>query len=310
MSANATTHNSPASQTSLLALFNKFDKLVTDSETSSMQDSHHGKVPKESDWYDPNYTPLVRPSYASIAADIPKWQGITSSNGPHHQRANPFAKEWHSFSRAHPKSAPRYHPNPSGPRTSKWGYHTCNTPANFDQHYRKYAGRGQYRQREQDEHILSYNPTRTSTNYSRYSLGPDNNIIGRFTVSRDFRRRLHPYRPINTYATTRYPSELVVRQHSPRNYEFYLPDLDINTINFIAGVAASLPPRFCLLTLQQAQWVQRHIDRTYWPNEQHYTSSSFNEVQQETIACALEFIELALAHGEDPLNKPVAFYQK
>jgi hypothetical protein len=118
---------------------------------------------------------------------------------------------------------------------------------------------GRYRFRDQPEHPLSYNPIRPRR---PYWLGGDRMVPNPTTISRGPRRRCTraPENP-----RVNYPAEVVPYPAYRHNDDRYMQPPTVRDLAYIAQMAAALPSRYCLLTLQQAIWITHHIEENVWP---------------------------------------------
>ena len=182
-------------------------------------------------------------------------------------------------------------------RPHTWTKHATNNNVATNQPPR---GEGQYRVRDQREHILSYNPLRRPAKYRLKSVPFPSHKIDRYTQPK--------YEPIiNDYSDPKYPSEVIPRTPWATLYNNRLDDPYLEDIDRIAQLAARMPPRYRLLTLQQAIWVSDYIDKNYWPTSPWSDPNYLYHKQRETAAACYAFIEDAF--GPDPnVPKEVTYH--
>jgi hypothetical protein len=117
---------------------------------------------------------------------------------------------------------------------------------------------GRYHHRDQPEHPLSYNPIRRSC---PYQLGGACMVPCPTTISRG------PCRHARTpeHPRVNYPADLVPRPPYRHNDDWYTQPPTVCDLAYIAQIAATLPSRYRLLTLQQALWITHHLEENVWP---------------------------------------------
>jgi hypothetical protein len=82
------------------------------------------------------------------------------------------------------------------------------------------------------------------------------------TVSRGLRCA---HAPTPEQPQVNYPAEVVPYPAYRHNDDRYTQPPTVRDLAYIAQIAAALPSRYRLLTLQQAMWITHHIKENVWP---------------------------------------------
>ena len=202
----------------------------------------------------------------------------------------------------------RYHPYPKRRENVP-----LRGPANHnhpDKPYYKAGGRWYFTKprRDQREHPLSYNPIRRPHPYALNN--EEHHIPDAITIASAFRKALPRPPPINGgHIYTPYPSQVTIHCPYQFNDDWFLRDIDYDVISHLADYARTLPSRYRLLNLQQAQWVLHHLDQVFWPTQLMGHGTTREEVDREAAATTYGFIEEVF--GEDLHRQgPLEFHGK
>jgi hypothetical protein len=116
-----------------------------------------------------------------------------------------------------------------------------------------------FRHRNQPKHPLSYNPICPR---HPYQYGGARMVPNPTTVSRGPRRSC-AHTP--EHPRVNYPADLIPYLPYRHNDDWYMQPPTVRDLAYIAQIAAALPSRYCLLTLQQALWITHHLEANVWP---------------------------------------------
>jgi hypothetical protein len=120
---------------------------------------------------------------------------------------------------------------------------------------------GKWCKRDQHKHPLSYNPICWCR---PYSLGPHQHIPNAITAIPAIPAKATTDSP-NINLDTTYPSQLICHPTIPFNTDQNLCPPSYSVLQYLAGIAITLPSRYHLLTLQQALWIEDYITNKVWP---------------------------------------------